>query len=118
MGREPLGLGRRIQTIKIMLDLETIQILVGEALSLPKDQVISKGRRREIADARSLFIHFSHQQGHELIDIANHTNLQNSDAALYHVEKVDDLATRDTEMQKMYALCSEKIKSFKERQKS
>jgi len=96
-----------------MLDLETIQILVAEALSLPKDDVISKGRRHEIADARGLFMHFSQQEGHDLLDIANFVSLQNRDAVLYHVEKVNDLVTRDKDMRDRYALCSEKIKSYR-----
>jgi len=96
-----------------MLDLETIQILIAEALSFHKDVVISKGRRRDISDARSLFVYFSRKEGHALLDIAKFVSIQNRDAAQYHVDKIDGLVTRDKTVQAMYTKCTEKIKSYR-----
>jgi len=98
-----------------MLDLETIQILISEALEVPKAHVISSGQRGVVADARSLFVYFAHMEGHDLAVIAETLKVKSWQNAKYHVVRVKDLAKRDQIMRKHYALCSKKIKSFKGR---
>jgi len=98
-----------------MLDLETILILVSEALSLPIPHIKRCGSKRpELCDARSLVVFFCDKEGHHADRIAPQLGYKTGKNIPYHVDRVKFQIQSDRPLQKAYKKCSEKIKSYRE----
>lgn len=104
-----------------MIDLETILILVCEAMEVEPVQVEKQNRGCQFADARSLYIFFANQHKFDPTEIAKSLNCKSGKPSKhiifvnYHVDRIETLVSNDRRMQVAYAKCSEKIKSWTER---
>ena len=97
-----------------MLDLETILILVSEALNLPIHQIKQcASKRPELCDARSLVVFFCDKEQHHADDIAKKLGYKSGKNIPYHLDRVYKLIKTDRMLQKAYAKCSLKIKSYR-----
>ena len=97
-----------------MMDLETIMMLISEALSIPVDHIKSKSRRDHLVDSRTLFVHFAILNGHDDASILDMLEYKNHNGIVqYHADRLKDLVETDRGMRERYGLVSVKIKSYK-----
>jgi len=80
---------------------------------MPADLIITKSRRRDLSDARALFIHFAVIQGHDKKALAKKFNMINVGNIDWNIDKVADLVKADKRFQELYSLCSTAIKDHK-----
>ena len=69
-----------------MIDLETLLGLVARSLELTPEQILSKKRRDNINDARSIFVHFARLDNHGRQEIIDCIKLTSKSAVNYHVK--------------------------------
>jgi len=99
-----------------MLDLETILILVSEALDLPIQHIKQCGSKRpELCDARSLVVFFCDKEQHNSKVIAEKLGYKSAKNIPYHVQRIKDQIETDRPLQKAYEKCSKKINSYKKK---
>ncbi len=98
-----------------MLELETILILVCEALETTPKLVKSRFRHGILPDARSLTVFFAQKHGHGYCAIAKMLMFKRAPVLPYHVNRTNELLPRDAVFRKRYAACAEKIESYKNR---
>jgi len=99
----------------MIIDLETILILVCEALEINPEHMKGTARPPRLADARSLYMFFANKHNFDRDDIGRLIKYKTGACVPYHVNRVETLVKNDRMMQKSYTACSEKIKSWKER---
>ena len=96
-----------------MLDLDTILIIVSEALNIPIPKIKQCALKRpELCDARSLVVFFCDKEQHDADDIAKKLGYKGGNNIPYHLDRVNELIKTDRVLQKSYEKCSLRIKSY------